>query len=288
MALPLATSYAPMEAKLVGTLPEGAHWQYEPKWDGFRCLAFKDGAAVDLRSKAGQPFNRYFPELLSAVEALAAPRAVIDGEIVIPVGPVLSFDELLMRIHPAASRVKKLAAEHPALFVAFDLLVDERGKSLTALALAERRARLEAFMATQVPDDSNRLFARAFAIGNGTDTVVIASVTAQGLFKNYVDDIRQQALAVRPQIGGIVVSANHNEASPDTVGIYGARGSGLAVLHVAGSGHCPDARRDAGPGCALGRRPAAAQRDLGAAGQSGARAWRPRRRGGPVRRVAAR
>jgi len=154
MALPLPTSYAPIEAKLVGTLPQGTHWQYEPKWDGFRCLAFKDGGEVDLRSKAGQPFNRYFPELVEAVGALDAPRAVLDGEIVIPVGPVLSFDELLMRIHPAASRVRKLAAEHPALFVVFDLLVDARGKSLTALALAERRARLEAFMAEHVPASS--------------------------------------------------------------------------------------------------------------------------------------
>ena len=74
MALPLPTSYAPMEAKLVGTLPTGAHWQYEPKWDGFRCLAFKDGDAVDLRSKAGQPLNRYFPEVVAAVAALEAGR----------------------------------------------------------------------------------------------------------------------------------------------------------------------------------------------------------------------
>jgi len=151
MALPLSVSYAPMEAKLVGTLPQGTHWQYEPKWDGFRCLAFKDGGDVDLRSKAGQPFNRYFTELVAAVGALDAPRAVLAGEIVVPVGPVLSFDELLMRIHPAESRVRKLATEHPALFVVFDLLVDARGKSLTALALAERRARLEAFMAEHVP-----------------------------------------------------------------------------------------------------------------------------------------
>jgi len=143
-----------MEAKLVGDLPSGAHWQYEPKWDGFRCLAFKDGEAVDLRSKAGQPFNRYFPELVEAVGALTATRAVLDGEIVIPVGPVLSFDELLLRIHPAASRVRKLAAEHPALYVVFDLLVDERGRALTDLALAERRARLETFMRDHVPAGS--------------------------------------------------------------------------------------------------------------------------------------
>jgi len=152
--LPLDVAYAPMEAKLVGALPAGDGWQYEPKWDGFRCLAFKDGAEVDLRSKAGQPFNRYFPELVDAVRVLGARRAVLDGEIVIPVGAVLSFDELLMRIHPAASRVAKLAKEHPAVYVVFDLLVDERGRALTHLPLAERRARLETFMRAHVPERS--------------------------------------------------------------------------------------------------------------------------------------
>ena len=154
MTLPLATSFAPMEAKLVGELPSGAQWQYEPKWDGFRCLAFKDGTEVDLRSKAGQPFNRYFPELVEAVGALGASRAVLDGEIVIPVGDVLSFDELLLRIHPAASRVAKLAREHPALYIVFDLLVDERGRALTDAPLAERREHLEHFMRDHVPKHS--------------------------------------------------------------------------------------------------------------------------------------
>jgi ATP-dependent DNA ligase len=154
MTLPLPVTFAPMEAKLVGTLPDGAHWQYEPKWDGFRCLAFKDAASVELRSKAGQPFNRYFPELVEAVAALDAPKAVLDGEIVIPVGRMLSFDELLLRIHPAASRVNKLAAEHPALYVLFDLLVDERGRSLVDCSLAERRAALERFAARHLRDRS--------------------------------------------------------------------------------------------------------------------------------------
>src|SRR2546423_12624990 len=117
MTLPLAVSYAPMEAKLGDVLPEGANWQYEPKWDGFRCLAFKDGNDVDLRSKAGQPLERYFPEVATALRALRVPRCVLDGELVVPEGDALSFDELLMRIHPAASRVEKLSHEHPALYV---------------------------------------------------------------------------------------------------------------------------------------------------------------------------
>src|SRR4051794_27457380 len=142
MALPIATSYAPMEAKLVPALPTGADWQYEPKFDGFRCLAFKDDGEVDLRSKSGQPFNRYFPEVAAALDKLTAKRCVLDGELVVPEGSALSFDELLMRIHPAQSRVEKLSREHPALYLVFDLLVDENGRSLTGLPLRERRERL--------------------------------------------------------------------------------------------------------------------------------------------------
>src|SRR4051812_50025334 len=119
MTLPIPTSYPPMEAKLVAELPAGSEYQYEPKFDGFRCLAFRDGTEVDLRSKSGQPFNRYFPEIVEAVSALDCRKAVLDGEIVIPDGDGLSFDGLLMRLHPAASRVRKLAAEHPGLFVVF-------------------------------------------------------------------------------------------------------------------------------------------------------------------------
>ena len=147
MALPIGVDYAPMEAKLVDALPEGDAWQYEPKWDGFRCLAFKDGDDVDLRSKAGQPFDRYFPEIVEAVRALPVARVVLDGELVIPDGPSLSFDTLLLRIHPAQSRVQKLAREHPALYVVFDLLVDARGKSLVNDPLTERRTALERFAA---------------------------------------------------------------------------------------------------------------------------------------------
>jgi ATP-dependent DNA ligase len=147
MALPLPVDYAAMEAKLVGALPEGEQWQYEPKWDGFRCLAFKDGDEVALRSKAGQPLERYFPEVVAAVAGLPVKQCVLDGELVVPDGDALSFDELLMRIHPAASRVQKLAREHPALYVVFDLLVDDRGPALVGEPLARRREALERFAA---------------------------------------------------------------------------------------------------------------------------------------------
>jgi ATP-dependent DNA ligase len=145
MAFSLKTDLAPMEAASVEEIPTGAGWQYEPKWDGFRCLAYRDGEDVELRSKAGQPLSRYFPELVDAVRNIRAKRFVLDGEIVIPKGSALSFDDLLQRIHPAASRIQKLAAETPAWLVVFDLLADEQGASLVGRPLSERRAALEAF-----------------------------------------------------------------------------------------------------------------------------------------------
>jgi ATP-dependent DNA ligase len=145
VTLPIPRSFAPMEALQVSELPVGSEWQYEPKWDGFRCLAFRDGDRVDLMSKAGKPLGRYFPDLIAALQALDAPRFVLDGEIVIPVGQLLSFDELLLRIHPAASRVRTLAEAHPAMLIVFDLLVDDDGQSRVKEPLAERRAALEHF-----------------------------------------------------------------------------------------------------------------------------------------------
>src|SRR3954453_8150524 len=96
----------PMGALSVDGAPVGREWQYEPKWDGFRCIAFRDGDRVDLMSKSGKPLGRYFPDIVQAVESIDAPRFGPDGEIVIPMGKMLSFDELLLRIHPAASRVR--------------------------------------------------------------------------------------------------------------------------------------------------------------------------------------
>ena len=147
MPLELQTTFEPMEALSVDEIPTGEQWQYEPKWDGFRCLAFRDQKKIDLQSKSGQPLARYFPDLVEALAQLKASRFVVDGEIVIPIAGQLSFDELLLRVHPAASRVKKLAAGHPAMLIVFDLLADERGKSLAERPLEERRERLEKFAA---------------------------------------------------------------------------------------------------------------------------------------------
>jgi len=149
--LPIRTTFAPMEAESSGTIPNGAEWQYEPKWDGFRCLAFRDGSRVELMSKAGKPLARYFPDVVAAMREVTAPRFVLDGEIVVPLGNALSFDDLLMRIHPAQSRVEKLAGETPATFIAFDLLVDAAGQSLVDQPLESRRPALEAFVDEHVP-----------------------------------------------------------------------------------------------------------------------------------------
>jgi ATP-dependent DNA ligase len=144
-----------MEAVTEAEIPTGPEWQYEPKWDGFRCLAFRDGSQLDLQSKAGQTLGRYFPELVQALLAVKAPQFVLDGEIIIPAGKNLSFDDLLMRIHPAASRIQKLAKETPATLIVFDLLVDERGASLVAMPLAERRSKLEKFAKTYLQKNSS-------------------------------------------------------------------------------------------------------------------------------------
>src|SRR5262245_23340514 len=144
MTLALHPPLPPMEALSVDEVPKGKNWQYEPKWDGFRCLVFRDGGKVDLQSKSGQSLTRYFPELVAAVASLKAKRFVLDGEIVVPSGRAFSFDDLLQRIHPAASRVKRLAAETPALLIVFDLLLSD-GKVLTKDPLVARRKSLESF-----------------------------------------------------------------------------------------------------------------------------------------------
>jgi ATP-dependent DNA ligase len=133
----------PMEARLVDALPDGPAWRYEPKWDGFRCLLFRAGHSIVLQSKSGKPLGRYFPDIVEAAGALDNRELVLDGELLIPIGDTLSFDALQMRLHPAASRVRRLAREMPAQFMLFDSLLDEKGGSLLDSPLADRRASLE-------------------------------------------------------------------------------------------------------------------------------------------------
>ena len=142
---------APMEALLAAELPDGAGWQFEPKWDGFRCLARRDGDEVTLTSKSGKPLGRYFPDVVAMLGTLNERQFLLDGELIIPVGDALSFDALQLRLHPAESRVRKLAAEHPAELMLFDLL-ELGGKQLMDQPLAKRRQALQKFFAkNEVP-----------------------------------------------------------------------------------------------------------------------------------------
>lgn len=135
-----------MEAETLREIPEGPEWLYEPKWDGFRCIAFKNGDEVYLQSRNLKPLARYFPDVVEIVRSLPEKELVLDGEIVVPVERRLDFERLQLRLHPAASRVKKLATETPASFVVFDLLADTRRKSLLDQPLEKRRNLLETIM----------------------------------------------------------------------------------------------------------------------------------------------
>jgi ATP-dependent DNA ligase len=138
-----------MEARSVDAIPRGAQWQYEPKWDGFRCLLTRNGQSIALRSKSGEDLTRYFPELVEAALRLKAMQFTLDGEIVVPNGKTFLFDDLLQRIHPAESRIKKLSQQTPALFLAFDLLAAAKDKKLATQPLSKRRPALEAFATLQ-------------------------------------------------------------------------------------------------------------------------------------------
>ena len=157
-----------MEARSVNAIPTGDGWQYEPKFDGFRCLAFRREKEVYLQSKSGQPLARYFPDIAAALLQLPAKRFVLDGELVIDVDGRFSFDELQLRLHPAASRVQKLAAAHPATFIVFDLLENEAGKSLLQVPLRERRVALERFAGKKLKS------ARAIKLSPATTSLVQA------------------------------------------------------------------------------------------------------------------
>ncbi len=146
--LPIEPPYPVMDAELVHELPKGPGWQYEPKWDGFRCLAFRSGEHVELQAKSGKSLGRFFPDVVALLRSLPASRFVIDSELVIPVAGENSFEELQLRLHPAASRVRKLAAAHPATMMAFDLLVDDGGRLIAERPLKERRKALERFHKT--------------------------------------------------------------------------------------------------------------------------------------------
>jgi ATP-dependent DNA ligase len=242
MTLPIRTSYEPMEARPAEELPQGNEWQYEPKWDGFRCLAFRDGKKVELQSKSQKPLTRYFPELAASLAKLAAAKFILDGEIVIPVKGGLSFDDLLQRIHPAASRVKLLSEQTPSVFIVFDILLDsDDGKDLTKLPLKDRRARLEKFAKKYFrkggdlqlsPATSDFAQARAwFHMGTSLDGIVAKRIDLpyQSGNRKGMEKIKTQRTAdcvvggfryleKKKQIGSLLLGLYNSEGKLDHVG----------------------------------------------------------------------
>lgn len=157
-----------MEASLVDTIPTGEGWQYEPKWNGFRCLAFKDEKRIDLQSKSGHSLAPYFPDLVSALQQIKSKAFVLDGEIVISQHGSFSFDDLLQRVYPPASRVQNLAQKHPAKMIIFDILVFGDWQLLVSQPLKERRRCLEIFFVQYLAQD------RTFQLSPATRQVDIA------------------------------------------------------------------------------------------------------------------
>jgi ATP-dependent DNA ligase len=155
--LAVPTGLEPMEARLVDALPDGPGWQFEPKWDGFRCLAFRQGSNVELRAKSGKPLTRFFPEVVRGLRTLKPARFVLDGELLIATGDGFSFDALQMRLHPAASRIERLSRETPATFMAFDCLLDRAGRSLLEKPFCERSAALADLMRSAGDSDDLQL-----------------------------------------------------------------------------------------------------------------------------------
>lgn len=237
MTLELDLAFAPMEAKSVEEIPQGDMWLYEPKWDGFRCLAFRDGDDVHLQSKAGQPLARYFPEMVEALLALKAKRFVLDCEIVVPDGDGgLSFDQLLQRVHPAASRIKKLSAETPAMMVVFDLLADTDGDALVELLLELRRDRLEAFAEKYFAGAQRiRLSPATRDLAVATEWFGAAGAATDGIMAKRLDEPyhsgkREGMVKIKPSrtaecvVGGFRYSAKEQVVGSLLLGLYDEAG----------------------------------------------------------------
>jgi ATP-dependent DNA ligase len=235
--------FPPMEAELVAELPAPDGWQYEPKWDGFRGVLENDGGELALWSRNGRPLLRYFPEL-RALGDLMPPHSALDGEIVIEKKGVLDFDSMQMRLHPAESRVRKLAAEIPAQFVAFDVLL-WNGKPLHELPLEKRRRELErrakGFLLSPVSSDrkeAERWLERLHSAG-------LDGVMAKRLGLPYLPGSRDGVVKVKRHRTAdcVVVGVRWNKAGQLAtllLGLYGEEGE----LHYVGSAAVPASRRD--------------------------------------------
>ncbi len=233
--LPIRPPFPPMEARSVKEVPEGNSWLYEPKWDGFRCLIFRKDDQVLMQSKAGQPLGRYFPELVSAVRSLPVDQFVLDGEIVIFAGGQPSFDDLLMRIHPAESRIRRLAQETPASYLAFDLLVDEHGNTLIEKSQLERREALEQFfrnigksksiqLSPSTPDHAQALRWMKELAGSGFDGVIAKPA---GMLYASGERAMQKIKKVRTAdcvVGGFRWASKGGEVGSLLLGLYNGEG----------------------------------------------------------------
>jgi ATP-dependent DNA ligase len=254
MALGIKLPLAPMEALSVASVPQGPEWQYEPKWDGFRCIAARDGRSVQLQSKALRPLTRYFPELESTLRNLKAKRFVFDGEIAVPTGRSFSFDALLQRIHPAVSRIQRLSTETPTILVVFDLLADENGKSLLSCPLTQRRQKLEVFAKSYFPKAGRirlspatttlRVAQRWLSNTGGTLDGIIAKrrdLPYEAGERSAMQKIKNFRTA-DCVVGGFRYAANKDVIGSLLLGLYDTEG---LLHHVGFTSSIPDAERPA-------------------------------------------
>ena len=236
MKLPLKPPVKPQLAKSARELPEGDAWCYEPKFDGFRTIVFRDGDEVQLQSRNGRPMNRYFPDVVEQVLELPHERLVLDGEMIVVVDGVQEFDLLSQRIHPAASRVERLARETPAAYVAFDLLAlgDEPFLDLPYEDRREQLAALDLGPVELTPVTADREAAGQWL--TGTSEGVIAKQAGA----SYLPGERKGMVKIkRLRTADCVVAAFRFGKEPDTVGslilgLYDEAGELQVVGHTSG------------------------------------------------------
>ncbi|HEY3888305.1 MAG TPA: ATP-dependent DNA ligase [Caulobacteraceae bacterium] len=201
------TSAVAMEAASADTLPDEPGWWFEPKWDGFRCLVFRNGDEVILQAKSGKPLTRYFPEVAARLAAIPAQPFVLDGELLIAEAGRFSFEALQMRLHPAESRIRKLAAAQPAILAVFDMLMSPDGRDLRARQFSQRRKALEAFVGehgdarlTLTPGTDDRTLAQSWL-----DAGTLEGVVAKRLDGAYVEGARAMLKVKRVRTADCVV-----------------------------------------------------------------------------------
>jgi ATP-dependent DNA ligase len=240
--LPIEPPFLPMEMTQAAAIPHGSQWLYEPKWDGFRCLAFRDGEELYLQSKSGQPLTAYFPEVVESLKGLSASRFVLDGEIVVQRSDRDGFNALLQRIHPEPVNAPSCAQQTPARFVTFDLLVDDTGLDLTGWPLARRREALERFAGRYFGAEGGPVLSPV-STDYGTadawlvdDTGALDGVVAKRRDLPYASGTRSAAVKVKNLrsadcvVGGYRLSAQGDGVASLLLGLYDAN----ATLHYVG------------------------------------------------------